>query len=158
MGSLSKVIIIISLGMIGVVEATTTIAQSESNLYIYPKAGQTPQQQTQDQETCKQWALEQSAFDPNLFPPKISPSTVSSSGSLTAESTENSEINTTSTSVTRFKDDPLFGRITRANFRTEQQRWNEYQQEQIERQYGLGLSDHNRAFISCMAAKNYEVR
>jgi hypothetical protein len=138
------------------ISLSTTRAIAETNLFIYPKAGQTPQQQSQDQETCQQWAIAQTSFDPKPIPLTITQSPFPSNNSHTIESQENTS--RSSNTITRFKDDPLFGRITRVNPRTEQQRWEEYQQQQRDRQDQIGRSDYNRAFISCMAAKNYEIR
>ncbi|MGI9325637.1 MAG: YMGG-like glycine zipper-containing protein [Pseudomonadales bacterium] len=35
-----------------------------SDLFIYPKAGQSPEQQSSDEKSCSSWALDQSGIDP----------------------------------------------------------------------------------------------
>lgn len=38
-------------------------------VYAYPKAGQSEQQQSQDRFECHQWSVSQSGFDPSTAPP-----------------------------------------------------------------------------------------
>lgn len=40
-------------------------AWAQSQLMIYPAAGQSPQQQQQDQYQCYSWAVQQSGYDPS---------------------------------------------------------------------------------------------
>ncbi|WP_026596175.1 hypothetical protein [Methylohalobius crimeensis] len=40
-------------------------AWAQGDLMIYPKAGQSPQQQQQDRYHCHTWAVQQSGFDPS---------------------------------------------------------------------------------------------
>jgi hypothetical protein len=44
--------------------ATTEPPAAASELYSYPKNGQTPEQQEQDRYECHRWAVDQSGFDP----------------------------------------------------------------------------------------------
>lgn len=37
--------------------------------YVYPKEGQSPQQQQQDEYACYQWAVQQTGFDPSRGAP-----------------------------------------------------------------------------------------
>ncbi len=37
---------------------------SQENIFIYPKNGQTPEQQARDRYECHRWAADQTAFDP----------------------------------------------------------------------------------------------
>jgi hypothetical protein len=43
--------------------------------YVYPKEGQSPQQQQQDEYACYQWAVQQTGFDPSkgAAPPPPAP-------------------------------------------------------------------------------------
>ena len=48
--------------------ATTVYAQ-QGGAFVYPKAGQSEQQQSQDRYECHQWAVSQTGFDPSTAPP-----------------------------------------------------------------------------------------
>jgi hypothetical protein len=41
--------------------------------YVYPKEGQSPQQQQQDEYACYQWAVQQTGFDPTKAAPPPPP-------------------------------------------------------------------------------------
>jgi hypothetical protein len=41
--------------------------------YVYPKEGQTPQQQQQDEYACYQWAVQQTGYDPSKPAPQPPP-------------------------------------------------------------------------------------
>lgn len=43
-------------------------AQAEGRLMVFPKMGQTPQQQQQDQYNCNAWSVQQSGYDPSNPP------------------------------------------------------------------------------------------
>jgi hypothetical protein len=42
----------------------TTAPDSEDGIYIYPKDGQSPQQEATDRYECNRWAEGQTGFDP----------------------------------------------------------------------------------------------
>ena len=44
--------------------ATTNSSNSWTDLYAYPKGGQSTEQQQRDREECRQWAVSQTGFDP----------------------------------------------------------------------------------------------
>jgi len=54
--------------------------------FVYPKEGQTPQQQQQDEYACYQWAVQQTGFDPSKAasppPPAPAPSGGAARGAL----------------------------------------------------------------------------
>lgn len=41
------------------------LAWAQSQLMVYPAAGQSPQQQQQDSYNCHNWSVQQSGYDPN---------------------------------------------------------------------------------------------
>ncbi len=43
-----------------------TQAPASDQLFIYPKNGQSSEQQAQDRYECHRWAVEQSGFDPTV--------------------------------------------------------------------------------------------
>jgi hypothetical protein len=48
--------------------------------YVYPKEGQSPQQQQQDEYACYQWAVQQTGFDPSKAAPPPPPAPAPSGG------------------------------------------------------------------------------
>lgn len=50
----------------GIEQAATTQPPASSQLFIYPKNGQSADQQRQDQYDCHRWAVQQSGFDPTV--------------------------------------------------------------------------------------------
>lgn len=44
----------------------------QGGAFVYPKAGQSEQQQSQDRFECHQWAVQQTGFDPSTAPPVAS--------------------------------------------------------------------------------------
>lgn len=47
-------------------EANTVTAAPPTQVYFYPKSGQSAEQQDRDRYECHQWAVGQSGFDPSL--------------------------------------------------------------------------------------------
>jgi hypothetical protein len=67
-------------------------AANAQELFIYPAAGQSPEQQRRDGLECRLWAIDQTGFDPTLPPPQSGeptalPPQVQRQGSGTARST-----------------------------------------------------------------------
>lgn len=56
-------------------QAPSASVQPETHgygVYVYPKAGQSEQQQARDKSECHQWAVSETGFDPNTAPPVTS--------------------------------------------------------------------------------------
>jgi hypothetical protein len=67
-------------------EAANSPAGTWTDLFAYPKGGQSMEQQTKDRDECHKWAVSQSGFDPTQ-PPSTDPKTAASKreGYLRAE-------------------------------------------------------------------------
>jgi len=50
-----------------------SIQSALAQQYVYPKEGQSPQQQQQDEYACYQWAVQQTGFDPSKAAPPPPP-------------------------------------------------------------------------------------
>jgi len=50
-------------------KSTTTVLTSE--LYVYPKRGQSEQQQSEDRFACHQWAVKETGYDPSQPPQNL---------------------------------------------------------------------------------------
>ena len=47
----------------------TSVCAQQGAAFVYPRAGQSEQQQSQDRYECHQWAVSQTGFDPSTAPP-----------------------------------------------------------------------------------------
>ncbi|MBK6658466.1 MAG: glycine zipper family protein [Proteobacteria bacterium] len=47
----------------------TAVQAQQGGAFVYPKAGQSEQQQSKDRYECHQWAVQQTGFDPSTAPP-----------------------------------------------------------------------------------------
>lgn len=50
-----------------------SVQTAQAQQYVYPKEGQSPQQQQQDEYACYQWAVQQTGFDPSRAAPPPPP-------------------------------------------------------------------------------------
>jgi len=50
----------------------TSVHAQQGGAFVYPKAGQSEQQQSQDRYECHQWAVQQTGYDPSMAPPVAS--------------------------------------------------------------------------------------
>jgi len=55
------------------IEGATTEPPASDQLFVYPKTGQSTEQQSKDRYECHQWAVQQSGFDPTAGTPPASP-------------------------------------------------------------------------------------
>ena len=58
--------VLLALGFCGVGER---VAFAQSDPYIYPSKGQSPEQQSKDKYECHTWAVQQTGYDPSAPPP-----------------------------------------------------------------------------------------
>jgi hypothetical protein len=65
-GGSGGVSVFIAVCLAGAVERE---AFSESNMYIYPKKGQSEEQQSKDKYECYSWAVKQTGYDPSAPAP-----------------------------------------------------------------------------------------
>jgi hypothetical protein len=56
---------------LGTLALAVNVASAQQ--YVYPKAGQSPQQQQQDDYQCHQWAAQQTGYDPTRATPQPAP-------------------------------------------------------------------------------------
>jgi len=154
---------------------------AQTNIFAYPMANQSQQQQAQDRFQCHQWSVQQTGFDPTrqTSTPQFSnvaqapmPSAPqggmfrdaargaaigAAAGSLAGNAGRGAAIGTLTTT--------LFGGIRRRNRRQQQQAWQQQQQQQQrqyqqQQQFAHQQQSHNyrAAFGACMSARNYKVQ
>jgi len=57
------------IALVGACVLAPGTSRSQSQMYIYPAKGQSPQQQDKDRYECHTWAVQQSGFDPSNASP-----------------------------------------------------------------------------------------
>ena len=158
----------------------TTYAQE---VFAYPKAGQSQQQQAQDRFECHQWAVGQTGYNPQAPQPPTgggyvpaAPPPQSSSGAkgfwgsaakgaalgaaggaIAGDAGKGAAIGTLTGA--------LFGGIRRRSQAQERAAWERQRQQQMQQQQQQmaqaqqqGVGNFNRAFAVCMNARNYQVQ
>lgn len=154
----------------------------QPEVFAYPKGGQTSEQQTKDQEECRQWAVQQSGFDPSQVvtqpqatysaPPP--PSSGSTGGAMLGGAARGGALGAVGGAIAGDAGKgaaigaaagALFGGIRRSDRQYEQQQWQQQQeqlqqqqQQQLAQQQAQGMETYQRAFATCMRARNYEVQ
>lgn len=156
-------------------------------LYAYPTAGQSPDQQAQDDSACRQWATSRTGFDPNRPPPHAqgyySPPPQSSAyfgsgnvgqGGMVRDAAGGAALGALGGAIAGDAGEgaaigaaagALFGTMRRANRQQQQQQWQAQQQAQQQQQqqalnehYAQASGNYNRAYASCMSGRNYQVQ
>jgi hypothetical protein len=142
--------------------AGTAAAQ---DMFIYPAAGQTAEQQQKDEYECYAFAKQNSGFDPMSMPtatsqaPADAPSTAGTTlkgaglGAVVGGIADGSDGAKKGAAIGAASG-LLFGGNRSRNAQREQQQWEQQQQQQ----YMAGRSNYNRAFAACMEGRQYTVR
>lgn len=153
-------------------------------VFAYPKAGQSPQQQSQDQFECHQWAVGQTGYNPQapqaptsggyapVAPPPQSErrgakgfwgsaargaALGAAGGAIAGDAGKGAAIGSLTGA--------LFGGIRRRSRQQEAAAWEQQRHQQMQRQQQQmaqvqqqSAGNFNRAFAICMNARNYQVQ
>lgn len=152
----------------------------QGQMYAYPKAGQSPEQQAKDQSECHQWAVQQTGFDPNQMaaqpqagyaPPPSQPGVFGrgeyGQGGMVGDAGRGAALGAIGGAIAGDAGEgaaigavagALFGGIKRSNRQYEQQQWQQQQQQQMAQQQAQGMQAYQRAFAACMSGRNYQVQ
>ena len=145
------------------------LASAQNELIIYPKKGQSQEQQEQDKFQCYTWAKEQSGFDPMAPPTASTPPPQAEAkkggvgrgavggallgvavGAIAGDAGKGAAIGAVSGGVV--------GGVRR-NDQVNKEKQNEQQWAQKESaQYAQGRNGYNRAFAACMEGRDYTVK
>ena len=138
--------------------AASTYAQQK--MFIYPKAGQTAEQQAVDERECSAWALQQSGFDP-LEVPSAGRAPDQKRGGLLGGALAGAAIG----AIAGDSDDAAKGaaiggllggmRQSSQNNRTGDRY--EQQRRAAEQQQQQRANDYRRAYTGCLSARDYSV-
>lgn len=135
-------------------------------MIIYPRAGQTPDQQEQDRFACYQFARDTTGFDPMAVPTATAPKPEQQGPSTGQRAVRGAVVGGTIGAITgnssRAKKyagagaatGALVGGMQSSDTRRAQEQWDREQQAQ----YAQRRGQYNRAFAACMEGRDYTVR
>ena len=152
-------------GLLGLILTVSTTALCAQELIIYPKKGQSAQQQEKDKFECYGWAKKSSGFDPMAPPVSSSPppsdqkQTGGTARGVVGGAALGAIIGDSSKSTKRGAGaGALIGanRQAKQNQNTDKNRQN-WEQQQAS-QYSNARSGYNRAYSACMEGRDYTVK
>jgi hypothetical protein len=132
-------------------------ASAQGNLMIYPRSGQSPQQQQQDQNQCTTWAVQQSGYDPSNPPAQSSGSDRSAARKETLRGGARGAA--AGAAIGAIAGDAGTGAAIGATAGGLKRRFQEKdRQAQSASASPPGLDNYNRAMASCLEALGYSVK
>ena len=150
-----------------------------AELFAYPAAGQSPEQQKQDKYECHQWAVTQTGYDPTNPPAApdfayTSPPPGGSDGGMVRGAARGAAAGAIGGAIAGDAGEgaaigaatgALFGTLKRRDRRREEEAWKEQQaaqaqqqQHQYQQQIQEQEANYNRAFTVCMTSRDYQVQ
>ncbi len=154
-----------STGALAVAALLAPLALAQGDLFVYPKSGQTQEQQDKDTYECYGFAKNNSGFDPMAAPTASSPKPEEEGGvgrgalggallgAAVGAIADGGDGAATGAAIGGIGGG-LFGGMKNRNSRQEQEDWERQQQQQ----YASGRNNYNRAFAACMEGRDYTVR
>ena len=162
-------ILMMQFGILIVSTALILVPALASDLYIYPRKGQSPEQMEKDKFACYTWAKQQSGFDPMQAPQATSPPPPQQRttarplrgaaggalgglaiGSLAGEAGKGAAIGAATGGV--------IGGLRRRDQRRRQQSAEQQWAEQQASDYYRRREAYNRAYGACLEGKGYTVK
>jgi hypothetical protein len=142
----------------------TGAAWSQGELVVYPKEGQSKEQQDKDNFECYGWAKGESGFDP-MAPPTATappPQQQAPKGGVGRGALRGAAVGGIVDGSDGAKTGAAAGAVIGGARRSDQRRQQAAQQQQWEQQqaqqYQAGRSSYNRAYAACMEGRGYSVR
>ncbi len=153
--------------------ALTNVAQEAvagSDFFVYPKKGQSAEQQEKDEFACYKWARGESGFDPMVVPKATSapPAKGPKRGGVGRGALRGAATGAIIGEIT--DDDPgkgaatgavvggLFGGMRRQRQQASQQQAEEQWAQEQSAHYAQGRDSYNRAYMACLEAREYTVK
>lgn len=135
-------------------------AHAQEKLFIYPKSGQSPEQQAQDQNECSAWALQQSGYDP-MEVPSAGAAPEQKRGGLLRGAAAGAAVG----AIVGNSDDAakgaaiggLLGGMRQSSRNRSQEDRYEQQRRAAEQQQQQRSNDYRRAYTGCLNARDYSV-
>lgn len=161
-----KIICVFTVAVICFTPFTVADIFAQTDIYIYPKKGQSDEQLEKDKYECYVWAKKQSGFDP-LEPPKATsatPSKETPQGDVVRGAARGALVGTVTGAITGdagtgaavgAASGGLFGAMRRRD-RVRQNK--AASKQRAEQQILQKRSEYNRAVSACLEARDYTVK
>ena len=135
-------------------------AHAQQKMFIYPKAGQSPDKQAQDERECSAWALQKSEYDP-MEVPSAGSAPKEKRGGLLRGAAAGAAIG----AIAGNSDDAakgaaiggLLGGIRQSSRNRGQEDKYEQQRRAAEQEQYQRADDYRRAYTGCLSARDYSV-
>lgn len=136
-------------------------AWADSSMFIYPNANQSPEQQQADEAACQQWSTQQTGFNPASPPPPPQPPAQRQArrGGVARGALRGAALGEVIDDdwETGAKAGALIGGMRRNDQRRDQQAQAQSQQQAYEEQLRTLRERFDRAFATCLKARDYTV-
>lgn len=140
--------------------------QQVAGLYVYPKKGQSEDQQYVDVGQCRSWAKQNTGFDPSEVPQATQPPPSDQSSSVGRGLAGGALLGAAMGAIIDGKDGAgtgalaggLLGGVRSSSQNRQAEQQNQQWAQQQASQYAQKRSDWNRAFSACMEARDYTVQ
>lgn len=135
-------------------------AFAQQRMFVYPKAGQSPEQQAQDERDCSAWALQQSGYDP-MEVPSAGRAPEQQRGGIVGGALAGAAIG----AIAGDSDDAakgaaiggLLGGMRQSSVNRGRESRYEQQRRAAEQQQQQRANDYRRAYMGCLSARDYSV-
>jgi hypothetical protein len=148
----------------------TQEAFAGSDFFIYPKMGQSSEQQEKDEFACYKWARGESGFDPMVVPMATAPPPAKEAkkGGVARGMLGGAAVGAVVGDIR--DDDPgkgaatgaivggLFGGMRRQKQHASQQQAEQQWAQEQSSKYAHGRDSYNRAYAACLEAREYTVK
>jgi hypothetical protein len=147
--------------MVGAFTVVSTGLAVAAEQFVFPKSGQTKEQQEQDQFTCYKWAKEQTGFDPTK--PVEQASAPAPKGGAVSGAAKGAAVGAVGGAIGGDAGKGAavgagVGAAAGAHKRRKGEKQQEAAQQQAAKQQEASVEGYQRAFGACMEGKGYTVK
>lgn len=147
--------------MVGAFIVVSTGLAVAAEQFVFPKSGQTKEQQEQDEFTCYKWAKEQTGFDPNK--PVEQASAPAPKGGAASGAAKGAAVGAIGGAIGGDAGKGAavgagVGAAAGAHKRRKGEKQQEAAQQQAAKQQEASVEGYQRAFGACMEGKGYTVK
>ncbi len=147
--------------MVGAFIAVSTGLAVAAEQFVFPKSGQTKEQQEQDEFTCYKWAKEQTGFDPNK--PVEQAAAPAPKGGAASGAAKGAAVGAIGGAIGGDAGKGAavgagVGAAAGAHKKRKGEKQQEAAQQQAAKQQEASVEGYQRAFGACMEGKGYTVK
>lgn len=152
---------IVAAVMLSTFTAVSTGLAVAAEQFVFPKSGQTKEQQEQDEFACYKWAKEQTGFDPNK--PVEQAAAPAAKGGAVSGAAKGAAVGAIGGAIAGDAGKGAavgagVGAAAGAHKRRKAEKQQEAAQEQAAKQQEVNVEGYQRAFGACMEGKGYTVK